>query len=119
MGAKTGDEMANHHLIPEELTKSPAFSSIFNRLKSMGFDPDGAGNGIFLPGNKSMAGKTGLPGHWSNHKNYTAWVRQELRTLNNLSDSQLILGIKDIQSRARYGLKNGWFSVDPVTGRLN
>ncbi len=48
MGHRTGDGMAKHHLIPEQLMNKPIFSSMFKRLKGIGFDGDGASNGIFL-----------------------------------------------------------------------
>ena len=50
MGARKGDGMANHHLVPEGLIKSAQFKSMFTRIKKIGWDPDGASNGIFLPG---------------------------------------------------------------------
>jgi hypothetical protein len=121
MGARAGDEMANHHLIPEELVKNPAFKSMFSRMKGMGWDPDGASNGIFLPGNEGMADATGLPGHWSNHPEYTGSVRNQLSTLNqqapNLTDTQLALGMNGIQNSAREGLLSGNFATNNA-GRL-
>ena len=62
MGARPGDGMANHHLIPEELMKHADYAPMFNRLKSMGFDGDGASNGIFLPGSSDLAKKPGFQG---------------------------------------------------------
>ncbi len=83
MGASAGDGMANHHLIPEELIKSTQFKNMFGRLKKIGWDPDGASNGIFLPGSKDLAKTTGMPGHWSNHGQYTEAVKNKLVKLNN------------------------------------
>ncbi|USP08335.1 AHH domain-containing protein [Aeromonas dhakensis] len=114
--------MANHHLIPEELMKDKQFKSIFDRLKKIGWHGDNASNGIFLPGNQDLSGKIGLPGHWSNHNQYTAAVRTKLAQLSkqaaHLSDTSLALKIKEIQGWAATGLENGVFKVDPITGRL-
>lgn len=122
MGARVGDGMANHHLIPEELMKDRRFKSMFDRLKKIGWDGDGASNGTFLPGSKDLTKNMGIPGHWSNHNHYTGEVRNKLSQLANqsnyLSDTQLALGIKEIQDWARSGLDNGIFRVDPNTGRL-
>ena len=125
MGAKTGDGMSNHHLIPEELMKRPDFSAMFKKLKSMGFDGDGASNGTFLPGSSKLAMQLGQPGHWSNHSQYTQAIEGRLQGLNQLwqrgrlSDIDLPLGIKNIQNWAENALqKNQLFNVDPITGRL-
>jgi len=50
MGARRGDGMANHHLIPEEVLKNERFSAMFKRLKSMGFDGDRDPTGSSFPG---------------------------------------------------------------------
>ena len=124
MGARSGDGMANHHLIPKQLMNSPRFAAMFDRLKQMGFDPDGAGNGTFLPGSQDLAQKIGMPGHWSNHGQYTAEIESRLTALNRLfqsnqiSDTSLAIGIKNIQNWAAQGLENGRFVVDQITGRL-
>ncbi|WEF32426.1 RHS repeat-associated core domain-containing protein [Pseudoduganella chitinolytica] len=124
MGARTGDGMANHHLIPEEILKDARFSRMFAKLKSMGFHGDKASNGIFLPGSETLAKQTGLPGHWSNHRKYTEAIRLEVQDLNrrfsvgSLSDTQLVLGIQRIQNLAREGLESGTFITDSITGRL-
>lgn len=122
MGARSGDGMANHHLIPEELMKDKNFKSIFDRLRNIGWDGDGASNGIFLPGSRDLADQIGLPGHWSNHNQYTAAVRGRLTQLasqaNRMSDSQLALGVKNIQNWAKNGLESGMFKIDSTTGRL-
>ncbi|PHM73081.1 RHS repeat-associated core domain-containing protein [Xenorhabdus kozodoii] len=122
MGARARDGMANHHLIPEELIKNKEYGVVFDRLKKIGWNGDGASNGIFLPGTKDLADKIGIPGHWSNHNKYTAQVEEKLIKLaenaNKLSDIQLALGVKKIQDWARNGLENGLFKVDPNTGRL-
>ncbi|WP_216818506.1 AHH domain-containing protein, partial [Pseudomonas amygdali] len=122
MGAKPGDGMANHHLLPEELIKSPQFKTMFGRLKGIGWNPDGASNGIFLPGSKNLAQTTGMPGHWSNHGQYTEAVKNKLVKLNNnlgsLTDIDLALGVKNIQTWASQGLENGLFKIDAITGRL-
>ena len=121
MGHRTGDGMANHHLIPEQLMNKPIFGSMFKRLKGLGFDGDGASNGIFLPDKKNVQ-YIDLPGHWTSHDAYTTAVGKKLLELNKLapqlSDTQLILGIKNIQDWARSGLQNGLFKIDPVSGRL-
>jgi len=124
MGARSGDGMANHHLIPEELLKSPTFRDMFDRLRGMGFDGDGAGNGTFLPGSSQLAQDMGIPGHWSNHPQFTSQVEAELARLNRrflsgqLSDMQLILGVREIQNAAREGLDAGRYAIDAITGRL-
>ncbi|MHA0917687.1 RHS repeat-associated core domain-containing protein, partial [Kosakonia cowanii] len=122
MGARSGDGMANHHLIPEELIKDKNFKPIFERLRKIGWNGDGASNGIFLPGSRELADNIGLPGHWSNHNQYTAAVRSRLTQLasqaNRMSDTQLALGIKNIQDWASKGLESGIFKIDPNTGRL-
>jgi RHS repeat-associated protein len=124
MGARTGDGMANHHLIPEELMKAPAYSQMFKKLKSMGFNGDGASNGIFLSGKSELAKQINLPGHWSSHPAYTKAINSELASLNSafkasrLSDSQLALGTGKIQQAAREGLENGKYAIDTITGRL-
>ena len=123
MGARAGDGMANHHLIPEQLMKLPEFNDMFTALESTGWHGDNASNGIFLP-DKSSVKNIDLPGHWSNHKNYTSNVKVDLSTLNaafkrgELSDLQLALGVKQVQDNARRGLETGKFAVDPCTGRL-
>ncbi|WP_175719444.1 RHS repeat-associated core domain-containing protein [Burkholderia anthina] len=124
MGARPHDGMANHHLIPEELMKHPDFAAMFSRLRGMGFDGDGASNGIFLPGSSKLAQTLELPGHWSNHGQYTAAIETELTKLNQqflagrLSDTQLVLGVGRIQNMAREGLESGKYLVDAITGRL-
>jgi hypothetical protein len=35
-----------------------------------------------------------------------------------LSDTDLVLGVRNLQNWASSGLENGLFHVDPVTGRL-
>ncbi|SFU21532.1 hypothetical protein SAMN05192562_1205 [Kosakonia arachidis] len=35
-----------------------------------------------------------------------------------MSDTQLALGVKNIQDWARKGLESGMFKIDPNTGRL-
>lgn len=122
MGARTGDGMANHHLIPEELMKDRNFKSIFERLKKIGWNGDGASNGTFLPGSKDLASTMGIPGHWFNHNQYTGEIRNKLSQhasqANRLSDTQLTLGVKEIQNWARKSLDNNLFREDPNTGRL-
>nr|WP_255498270.1 AHH domain-containing protein [Citrobacter sp. NCU1] len=122
MGARSGDGMANHHLIPEQLMKDQRFKSMFDRLKKVGWDGDRASNGTFLPGSKDLAVKIGVPGHWSNHNQYTGAVRDKLTQLakqaDRLSDTQLVLGVKKIQDWARAGLDKNIFKIDPNTGRL-
>jgi len=117
MGAKSGDGMANHHLLPEELIKSTQFKRMFGRLKNIGRDLDGPSNGIFLPGTKDLAQTTGMPGHCSNHVQCTEAVKNALIKLNNnlssLNDMDLALGAKDIQTWAAQGLKVGYLSLTP------
>ncbi|MGE7989472.1 AHH domain-containing protein [Pseudomonas sp. NPDC089554] len=97
---------------------------MFERLKSVGFDGDGASNGIFLPGSKGLTQKTNLPGHWSSHGKYTDVIDSKVSNLNRifeakkLSDTQLALGVGKNQSFAREGLEANKFVVDAVTGRL-
>ena len=121
MGHRPGDGMANHHLIPEKLMKDPVYGAMFKRLKSFGFNGDGPSNGIFLP-DKDNVSYINLPGHWTNHDVYTNRVDGKLMALNNmandLTDTQLILGIKNIQDWARSGLEKGLFEVDSISGRL-
>jgi RHS repeat-associated protein len=124
MGARSGDGMANHHLIPEEILKNPQYAKMFGKLKTMGFDGDGASNGIFLPGSKGLTQRVDLPGHWSSHGQYTNIVESKVTKLNDLfeagklSDTQLALGIGKIQNFARSGLESNKFAVDIITGRL-
>ncbi|MDH2915223.1 AHH domain-containing protein, partial [Kosakonia sp. HypNH10] len=122
MGARSGDGMANHHLIPEELIKDKNFKPIFERLRKIGWNGDGASNGIFLPGSRELADNVGLPGHWSNHNQYTAAVRSRLTQVasqaNRMSDTQLALSIENIQAWASKGLESDIFKIDPNTGRL-
>ncbi len=124
MGARKGDGMANHNLIPEEIMKKPRYAKMFNKLRSMGFGDDGASNGIFLPGSKKLTEKIDLPGHWSNHAKYTKVVETKVSALNDafragkVSDTQLVLGIGKVQNFARENLMNNNFVVDAVTGRL-
>ncbi|WP_232109590.1 RHS repeat domain-containing protein, partial [Pseudomonas juntendi] len=124
MGAKKGDGMANHHLIPEEVLNSPQFARMFDKLKTMGFNGDGAPNGIFLPGSQTLTQRINLPGHWSNHAKYTAIIEGKVSKLNSyfeagaITDTQLALGIGKIQRFAREGLEANKFIVDAVTGRL-
>ncbi|MBF7142708.1 AHH domain-containing protein [Pseudomonas sp. LY10J] len=114
--------MANHHLIPEELMKSAQFKALFLRLKKIGWESDGASNGMFLPGSKILAKKIDMPGHWSNHRQYTEAVKNKMMVLNknsgSLTDIDLALGVKNIQHWASQGLEKGLFKVHSVTGRL-
>lgn len=77
-----------------------------------------------MPDNPTLAKTLDLPGHWTSHSQYTAAVRPELDKLNKmflsgrLSDTQLALGMGNIQRLAREGLENGKFAVDAVTGGL-
>lgn len=122
MGARPGDRMGNHHLIPEEIMKDPRFAKMFARLRGMGFEGDGAPNGIFLPGDKQLAAQTGLPGHWTQHPAYSADIENQVAALNRaapgLSDTQLALGIRKIQANAAEGLMSGKYAVDAITGAL-
>lgn len=122
MGVRSGDGMANHHLIPEELIKDKSFKPIFEKLRKIGWNGDGASNGIFLPGSRELADNIGLPGHWPNHNQYTAAVRSRLTQLasqaNRISDTQLALGIINIQDWLSKGLKSSVLKIDPNTGRL-
>ncbi len=121
MGARSGDGMGNHHLIPQELMKAPEFKPMFSRLNAIGFKNHGPSNGMFLP-DKEAVKTIDLPGHWTNHPIYTSAVREKLQGLSaiapSLSDLQLGLGMKSIQDWARTGLQNGAFKVNPVTGGL-
>jgi len=96
---------------------------MFDKLKTMGFDGDGASNGIFLPGSKTLTERIDLPGHWSNHGQYTNVIESKVTKLNDLfeagklSDTQLILGVEKIQNFARSGLESNKFVVDAITGR--
>ncbi|WP_371919530.1 RHS repeat-associated core domain-containing protein [Pseudomonas sp. SDI] len=122
MGARRFDGMANHHLIPEEIMKSPAYKNMFKRLRNIGWDGDGASNGKFLPGSRNLSKAMGAPGHWSNHPQYTEAVKNKLSWINSnqgrLSDTQLILGIRALQGWANAGLENGKFITDKITGKL-
>ncbi|MDR7343348.1 RHS repeat-associated protein [Pantoea alhagi] len=122
MGARPRDGMANHHLIPEELIKDPRYRSVFGRLKNIGWDGDGASNGIFLPGGQELSKILSLPGHWSSHAEYTGDIRVKLdvlaRQAGRMSDTQLALKVKNIQDWAREGLEKGLFKVDANNGRL-
>lgn len=51
------------------MDEKPQYADMFSRLKSIGFHGDNASNGIFLPGSRALAGKAGLPGHWTNSNN--------------------------------------------------
>lgn len=66
--------------IPEEIMKKPRYAKMFNKLRSMGFDDDGASNGIFLPDSKNLTQKIDLPGHWSSHAQYKGGGNQGLRS---------------------------------------
>ena len=63
-----------------------------------------------------------MPGHWSNHNQYTEMVKNKLSVLNkqssSLSDMDLVLGVKRIQQWAASNLESGGFKVDGITGRL-
>lgn len=63
-----------------------------------------------------------LSGHWTNHDVYAAAVGKKTLELNKmalqLSDTQLVLDVKNIQNWARSGLENGLFKTDPSTFRL-
>lgn len=77
-----------------------------------------------MPGSKNLTQRIDLPGHWSNHGQYTAAIESKVSRLNDffeagvLSDTQLALGIGKIQNFAREGLEANKFVVDAVTGRL-
>ncbi|WP_229506094.1 AHH domain-containing protein [Massilia genomosp. 1] len=124
IGAKPGDGMQNHHLIPEEIMGDFNYSAMFDRLRSLGFKDDGAPNGILLPGSSALAKTMNLPGHWSNHNQYTAAIKNEVSILSDRFDAGLIgnnelkEGIGEIQKWAREELIKGTFVVDVITGRL-
>lgn len=113
IGGRVGDGMQAHHLIPEEVMDNPAFKDMFDHLESMGFDRNGAANGIHMPGSESLSKKTGMVGHWSNHDMYTADITAKIDKLNTawssgkLSDMQLLLGIRNVQSRAFADIESG------------
>ncbi|PZA14247.1 RHS repeat-associated core domain-containing protein, partial [Parazoarcus communis] len=119
LGGRKGDCHQAHHLIPTEIMEDPAYQDMFDRLKSMGFDPDGGGNGILLPDNEDLAKATGLPGHWSSHDQYTNSVRGEVAALHyqwrrgSISDTDLALGIKDIQYRFKDRIESGQVAITP------
>ncbi|NHZ66910.1 hypothetical protein F1735_32315 [Massilia sp. CCM 8694] len=124
IGAKPGDGLQNHHLIPEEIMKDANYSAMFDKLRSLGFKDDGAPNGILLPGSSALAKSTNIPGHWSSHNQYTAEIEKDIIILESkfrrgiLSDKKLSAGIAKIQSEARNGLMTGKYIVDAITGRL-
>lgn len=117
LGMKKGDCHQAHHLIPEEVMNDPQFKTMFDHLKKMGFDGDGAGNGIPLPGNETLARQTGKPGHWSNHDKFTAGIKGKVKTLfgswqrGKVTDMQLLLNIKDIQNTARDDIESGRVAI--------
>lgn len=102
--------------------KDPRFAKMFARLRGMGFEGDGAANGIFLPGDRQLAAQTGLPGHWTQHPAYSADIESQVAALNRaapgLSDTQLVLGMRQIQDNAAEGLMNGKYAIDPIAGAL-
>ncbi len=55
MGHKVGDDMSNHHLIPEQLMKDKRYGGMFAKLKSIAFRNDGPSNGMYLLENPSLA----------------------------------------------------------------
>jgi len=118
LGGRKGDCYQAHHLIPEEVMNDPQYKSMFDKLKSMGFDPDGAGNGILLPANETLAQQSGLPGHWSSHDQYTTNIKGDVDTLfrdwkaGKVSDTQLALGTKDIQRRGKNNIETGKVSIN-------
>jgi RHS repeat-associated protein len=124
MGARTGNGMANHHLIPEELLKDPTYALMFRKSKSFSFDGDSPSNDIFLPGSEDLAKKIGAPGHWSSHPEYTSQIKAKLDMLNKMfnrqqiSDVDLLLGIKNIQNFASKNLISRKFLTDISMGRL-
>jgi len=119
LGGRTNDCFQAHHLIPEEVMNDPTYKTMFDKLKNMGFDPDGAGNGIHLPDSELLAKQTGLPGHWSSHDVYTEGINLKVERLydafkkNKATDMQLILGIKEIQNEARNDIISGKVRLTP------
>ncbi|VVP52903.1 hypothetical protein PS854_05445 [Pseudomonas fluorescens] len=105
LGMRSGDMHAAHHIIPEEVMKK--YPQMFDKAKSIGFMPDGASNGIELPRTKELAKTLDLPGHWSNHVDYTALVESDVSKLNTafkagrLTDMDLAFGLKTIQNKWR------------------
>lgn len=95
---------------------------MFERLRKTGWDGDGASNGVFLPGTQKLSQTINLPGHWSSHLNYTQEIRKKVTILSSrargLTDTQLALGVKNIQDWARAGLENGIFKTGAIAGRL-
>ncbi|WP_063613826.1 RHS repeat-associated core domain-containing protein, partial [Pseudomonas sp. ICMP 10191] len=124
MGDRPHDGMSNHHLVPEQLMKRNEYKRMFDKLESMGFNKDGASNGMFLPDNPQLAKTLDLPGHWTNHKLYTGAIKPDLDRLNKtflsgkLTETQLALGMGQVQRLAREGLENGKYAIDTITGRL-
>ncbi|MFC3552142.1 RHS repeat-associated core domain-containing protein, partial [Lysobacter cavernae] len=112
LGGRARDAHQAHHLIPEEVMKKPQYKRMFDRLKTMGFEPDGANNGIHLPDNEALARVKNLPGHWSSHPTYNSAVDAMVDNLNHayrtgrLSDTQLALGIRDIQRQTRNAIES-------------
>ncbi|MDH0745196.1 RHS domain-containing protein, partial [Pseudomonas sp. GD03842] len=121
LGMKSGDMHAAHHIIPEEVMKK--YPDMFDRAKSFGFKPDGASNGIELPRTKAMAQTLDLPGHWSNHVDYSGLVESDVAKLNTafragrLSDMDLALGLKSIQNKWRSNILNKNVPINS-SGRL-
>ncbi|MDU8600407.1 RHS repeat-associated core domain-containing protein [Pseudomonas syringae] len=121
LGMKPNDMHAAHHVIPEEvMNKYPA---MFDKAKSFGFKPDGPSNGIELPRTKALASTLDLPGHWSNHVDYSALVESDVAKLNTafragrLSDMDLALDLKSIQNKWRANILSKNVPINKV-GRL-
>ncbi|WP_071059285.1 AHH domain-containing protein [Pelistega sp. MC2] len=113
--------MQAHHLIPEQLIRDPRYKDLFTRLKNIGWDGDDAANGILLPGKKLKSNGSPLPGHWSNHKQYTKDISKYLDIVDKRKeqwdDDTLLAAIRTIQENARCGLVHGGFATDS-RGRL-
>ncbi|WP_149036729.1 AHH domain-containing protein, partial [Pseudomonas syringae group genomosp. 7] len=86
-------------------------------------NPNGPSNGIELPRTKALANTLDLPGHWSNHANYSSLVESDVAKLNTafragrLSDMDLALGLKSIQNKWRANILNKNVPINKV-GRL-
>jgi RHS repeat-associated protein len=121
LGMKPNDMHAAHHVIPEEVIKK--YPAMFDKAKSFGFNPDGPSNGIELPRTKSLAKTLHLPGHWSNHVDYSLLVESDVSKLNaafrtgRLSDMDLALGLKAIQNKWRSNILSKNVPINKV-GRL-
>jgi RHS repeat-associated protein len=105
LGGTVGDGDQAHHIIPEQVMNQNA--DMIRQAESMGFQRDGAGNGILLPSDDARATALGLPSHRGSHPQYNALVNADVAAIRadwkagNITDQEMLAQLGAVQAKWR------------------